>query len=331
MPILWRYYIKAFVPTFVFYTFFLTLLSFLFRFKELLFFLDSGASTKHLFLFIFYNLPFFFTLACPLSAAIAGYLVSQRRSQYLEWSTLSTLGISRGQLLVPILFCGVNLFLLVFWLNADVCPKYRLLGKKTVLEAIYQNPSLIVKHFQSKRNPLALSSTTNGATCNLTVAICDPTTKKLHLIKADKIEKKEAHLLYIDRCIQLIHKEGNCIASKLDEILFDLDELPLSFHFAKTYEEHLPMRSGITLNELLRRLCISILPFSLFFLATAAGMQRNMRNDAMDGIIYLAAGFSCYFIYLIARASNSSLPIVYLITPLIPVPFTLYKILRELR
>ena len=137
--------------------------------------------------------------------------------------------------------------------------------------------------------------------------------------------------LAAEKCHHVHFKQQDLVVSEFNEPAIDLKNLPITFHFPKNYEEHLPMRSGITLNEIARRICISLLPVSLFLLATAAGIQRNLRSETKEVIPFLLIGIFTYFIYLIVRSMNQSLPLVYLSIPLIPIPLTVYKLSRDLR
>lgn len=334
MPVFWRTYFRAFIPTFLFYTIFLTLLSFLFRFKELVFFLDSGASIQSLGKFILYNTPFFFTLACPLSAAISGYLVSNRLSQFGEWTALSTLGITRRWILLPTLIIGLHLFFIVFAINADICPKYRLLGKRIVLDAIYQNPLLIFKHFQPKTYPIAVSGiqkTGENDFSTILVGGKNQGEDHLDLIVLKNLTKTAGSDFQAEEILQILHQNGGKIVTKLGHGNTIGSIIPTTFHFPKGYEEHIPIRANISLTELSRRICISFLPMMLFFLTTAYGITKHRRYQDKQLLVCVLVALSSYFCYLTVRSSIEPSFWAYLLLPFISLPFTLYRLKKELR
>ncbi len=326
MPVFWRTYFKAFVPTFLFYTFFLTLLSFLFRFRELIFFLDSGAPIELLGKFIFFNIPYFFTIACPLSAAISGYLISQRLSQFGEWTALSTLGIKRFRLLLPPLIIGGHLSLFVFFVNADICPKYRLLGKKMVLDAIYQNPTLIAKHFQRKSYPIAATI----ADQTFLIGALKEGSQHLDLIVLENIEPTPEKGYRAETITQLYHQDQGILFSRMKNGEIDGKTIPTSFHFPKNYEEHLPLLANISRHEISRRISVSLLPCTLFLLTTAFGICRSRRVQDGKLLICIFVAVFTFFCYLTLRASNEPFWIPYLLIPLIPIPFTVWRFKTEL-
>jgi lipopolysaccharide export LptBFGC system permease protein LptF len=334
MPVLWRTYFKAFVPTFFFYTFFLTLLSFLFRFKELVFFLDSGAPVALLGQFILYNTPFFFTLSCPLAAAIAGYLISNRLSQFGEWTAYSTLGLNRTLILSPALLIAAHLFMVIFFLNADICPKYRLLGKRIVLEAIYQNPMLMFKHFQPKTYPITVTSIKQSPeSSEQTVLIAGQKKGGEHLdvcilknLKNDKTKGFKA-----DEILQIFSQEDGHILSQLYEGYMHKEDIPTLFHFPQGYEEHLPLKSKLSVTEICRRICISLLPAALFMLATVYGVSRHRRTQDSQLLICILVAVFTYFFYLTIRSSINPFFLWYLLIPFFPLPFIIYRLKREMR
>ncbi|MFZ4773207.1 MAG: LptF/LptG family permease [Chlamydiia bacterium] len=334
LPVFWRTYFQAFVPTFLFYTFFLTLLSFLFRFKELVFFLDSGASWALLGKFILYNVPFFFTLACPLSAAITGYLISNRLSQFGEWTALSTLGMPRLQILLPPLIIGFQLFVLVFGINADICPKYRFFGKKMVLEAIYQNPLLIAKHFQQKAYPIAVTGIAGEESATfdtVLIAACKEGGDHLDLMLLKNLRSTIEKGYTADEIIQIYHQDKGQIVSLMKNGSIDGSTIPTSFHFPKNYEEHIPLLAHISWTEVARRISISLLPMTLFLLTTAYGLYRNRRIQDKQLVVGILVAVSTYFCYLTVRSSTEPSLILYLLIPLIPLPFTFFRFSKELR
>ncbi|NDD99305.1 LptF/LptG family permease [bacterium] len=334
MPVLWRTYFKAFIPTFLFYTFFLTLLSFLFRFKELVFFLDSGAPIALLGKFILYNTPFFFTLSCPLAAFIAGYLISNRLSQFGEWTAYSTLGLKRIFIMTPPLLIAVHLFLFVFILNADVCPKYRLLGKKIVLDAIYQNPSLIFKHFQPKSYPIAVTTIKESPdSLDQTVLIAGQKKGSEHLdiCILKHVENEEAKGFFSKEILQVFSQDEGHIFTQLNDGYMDRKDIPTLFHFPTGYEEHHPLKGSISLSEFCRRVSVSLLPATLFFLATIYGISRNRRSQDSQLLLSILVAVMTYFLYLTVRSSIYPFFLWYLLIPLVPVPFILYRLKRELK
>jgi|GEM_PF-1667653 len=334
MPVLWRTYFRAFIPTFLFYTFFLTLLSFLFRFKELVFFLDSGAPPSLLRKFILYNTPFFFTLACPLAAAVTGYLISNRLSQFGEWIAYSTLGVQRSHILLAPLIIATHLFIVVFALNADICPKNRLLGKRIVLEAIYQNPHLIFKHFQSPSYPIAVASLPDGAQDplkSLAIAGQKKGGEHLDLIVIKDLLKTEDKNFEAGQVIQIYHQDEGILLSQLESVKVDRKNIPTIFHFPVGYEEHLPLLGGISLTELSRRICISLLPASLFMLTTLFAMTRRRKYHEWHLLLCLSTAVATYFCYLVIRSTISPSLWWYILIPILPVPLCIWKAKRELR
>ncbi|MBU6148950.1 MAG: LptF/LptG family permease [Verrucomicrobia bacterium] len=335
MPVLWRTYFRAFIPTFLFYTIFLTLLSFLFRFKELVFFLDSGASAHSLCRFVLFNIPFFFTLACPLSAAISGYLVSNRLSQFGEWTALSTLGIPKKLILLPPIIVGLHLFFIVFAINADICPKYRLLGKRIVLDAIYQNPTLIFKHFQPKNYPIAVCSIQkNGQNDFSTVLVGGKKEGEEHLdltILKNLSNTTSVAGFQADAIFQIIHQNEGKIITKMGHSDIEGSTIPTQFHFPKGYEEHIPIRANLSFTEFCRRICISLLPMMLFFLTTAFGISKHRRTQDKQLLICILVSISSYFCYLTVRSSVEPNFWAYLLIPFLSLPFTLNRLKKELR
>lgn len=334
MPVFWRTYFRAFIPTFLFYTLFLTLLSFLFRFKELVFFLDSGASIQSLGKFILYNTPFFFTLACPLSAAISGYLVSNRLSQFGEWTALSTLGITRRWILLPPLIIGLHLFFIVFAINADICPKYRLLGKRIVLDAIYQNPLLIFKHFQPKTYPIAVAGIQRDGESEFSTILIggkNQGEEHLDLVVLKNLTLSASSEFQAEEILQIMHQNGAKILTKLDHGNTAGSIIPTTFHFPKGYEEHIPIRAQISATELSRRICISFLPMMLFFLTTAYGITKHRRSQDKQLLVCVLVALSSYFCYLTVRSSIEPSFWAYLFLPFLSAPFTFYRLKKELR
>ena len=206
--------------------------------------------------------------------------------------------------------------------------------KDRLLDAIYQNPLLIAKHFQQKTYPLAVTGIQGGEPNvfeSVLIGACKEGAEHLDFVllnhlKATADRGYEAEVIY-----QITHEGGEQIFTRMEHGEVDGKTIPTSFHFPKNYEEHIPLLASISGTEIARRLCVSLLPMALFLLTTAYGLYRNRRMHDKYLVLCVLVAVGPYFCYLTVRSSTHPSLLLYLLIPLLPLPFAYFRFKQELR
>lgn len=283
-----------------------------------------GASGWSLLQFALYQIPYILPLVIPIACLISAILITQRLSSQNEITTLRASGLSFRSIFSPLLFGGVALALLNFYIISEVSTSARLHLKLITNELSSIDPIALLrsKHLQSLKNfyGQAKSAPLRNDVEDVQIAFWDRNSEQIRLLLASKasptkdgVEVSEMALLS-----PLSDKKGFAFetASKVQLSSKDLslfmkqrawevkpEFLPLKWLLASD-----PMRPR-QISELFRRISLSFAAFSFTLMGIAFGMALG-RERSQKGIIS-AVCLSAIFLVCFFLAKQNSDTLLY--------------------
>jgi lipopolysaccharide export system permease protein len=198
-PVFWQYLLRSYIKVF-----FLSVLSFIFvllvtRIQDIARFIALASNTKSIFLYILYQIPHILPLAIPISCLISSLLLFQRLSHTHEMTSLRACGLSLTQIISPLLFAAFLVFLVNFYVTAELTPQCRLYSKEIVYSQTSQNPLLLMQ----RQNLLQLKNLYvdmemhegDSKAKNVFFAMKNPSNQRLNLVFAKQLDVKNILLV----------------------------------------------------------------------------------------------------------------------------------------
>ncbi len=329
MPLLWRYLLKRYIVLFslALSTFIGMLL--VIRFQEIAIFASSGSNAKFVILYTFYQIPYILPFAIPISGLISALILFKNLSSRHEITAFRAAGLSLKQLLAPILCLAVLFCFVNFIMASEIAPRCKAKSKDLIYKAANSNPLFI---FQ-KGSPIRIKDAhihvggvrSNRTTDDLCIVAKNNSENRLSLIIAKKLSLKGSSLVGKNVSIissfnthnlelpdHLIIENQTTMETQAENISQILQSaewhrhnecLGLRMLLAKIRTEH---HIG-SYNEVVKRLSLSIAPFTLMSLGAIFGMNIGRRQNRKT--ILMVSFMTVFYLmsFLAARSVKTSL------------------------
>lgn len=357
MPILWRYLLGSYFQVLALCTGSFVSVLLVLRFREIATFASAGAPLGKVLLFTLYFIPYILPLALPISALIAAILLFMRLSQTHELTALRAAGLGLRPIAYPLILSGAALSLLNFAIVSEVAPRCKCLSKELIYEIAAINPLALFqkeKIIKLKDAHVDMKSLKNGRYAKeVLVILKDLSNERLGIMTADELslDGKELHGKGISLITTVAGKGefDHLVIENQEKMSTGASHLSDFLHTAnwQTHDEYLPLRmvlakaslqkatqtkkriSGAEL-EVVRRISISLAPFTFTLIGTAFGMQVGRRRSK-KGVFWAISLASLFFICFLGAKSFRHQTLPSLLFYLAPHPLIMLVILASLK
>ncbi len=336
MSILWRYALQSYSRVFALSiaTFIAVLI--ISRFKEIARFTALSGDFAMTGLYILYQIPTILPIAIPISALLASLLLFQNMSRSFELTALRASGLSLKKIIAPLLAASMLLSTLNFFICADIAPFCRREGKTMIYHETSPNPLLLLqrqKLVRIKDAYLDMEAKDDQTIKDLILIVPNVATESLSLLSAKKlwidheelVGKDLAIISYIpssfgfDNLIienqSMMSTSAPLLSTALKKHRPRLDINALNFKMLRIHDK--PKQALI---EMLRRISLSLAPFSFTFLGCAFGIEEG-RNPTKKNLFFaLLLTLSVLMSYLLGKELKNN-PSPALFAFLLPHPF----------
>lgn len=315
VPVLWRFLLVGYLRIFfVSLTTFITLLL-ISRFKELARFAALSCSWAKTGLFTFYQLPWILPIAIPLSALLSSFLLFQTISRNHEFTAFRSLGVSLKILFTPLLLAAAMLCVANGWVVSEIAPYCRQETRQILYHETTSNPLLLLQRqrlVKIKDTYLKLEVEDEGQTAKDFLLIA-PTDATDHLsllsckelwVENDELRGKNFSLVsFLPSMVienqRFMATEAPLLSASLKKNRPRLDPSSLNARMLQIRIAEKSRMSKGALIELLRRLSLSIAPFSFTWLGAAFGIELGRKKrfrPLVTAIFLVILVFSSYFL-----------------------------------
>lgn len=156
LPTLWKYiFIEFYKLFFAILLCFISMILIL-KLQDIGYFIILRSSSREIFLFILYQIPYILPFAIPLSCLLSAFLLSYRLSASEEITAFQTSGIDIGAIHLPFIWIAILIFLFNLFINFEVTPLSRARAKYMIAHIVQSNPFLILqkKQYIGERNQI---------------------------------------------------------------------------------------------------------------------------------------------------------------------------------
>lgn len=317
MPIFWWYLLKNYLRVLSLAVFAFIAILLVTRLEEITEFAAMGAKLSYLALFTLYQIPYILPIAIPISCLISSLILFQRLSQTYELTALRAGGISLYRIITPILCAAAFLSLGNFYIASELATSSHLATRRMVYDLSSVNPILLLQNAKIARLQNAfiqMSPIRNGeAAKNLVIGLHNPSSKRLNLCLAKRIEMRRGNLVGTEISLisssstekvhdhliienqkgvsspapqfaALLHKSGWKIAN---------DHLKMSLLRIRKQDMQKRGKEGKEIrilkkcqSEIVRRISIGFAAFTFTLMGAAFGMEIS-RNQKKRGIVFV--------------------------------------------
>jgi lipopolysaccharide export system permease protein len=311
MPILWRFALKHYLQVFWVTVFTFLAVLVVSRFKEVARFGALSADLAQSLRYVVYQFPLILPLAIPLSCLLAAYLFSHKMSRSSELTSWRASGLSLASIFSPLIYASTLLCVINGALVADIAPFCRLETKKLVYKETSANPLLLLqrqKLIKLKHAYVSLKVKEEGKSAkDLFLIAYNEANQRLNLLTARKLVVKGSDLIGTDVAIlsHLSHS-GGASRENYDPLIIE-NQASMSTAaplISEAMKKNLPRLEAGALSarmlwvrwqeggkaaqgalvELLRRLSLTLSPFSLTLLGVAFGIGVA-RRPSIRGLL----------------------------------------------
>lgn len=326
LPLLWKTLLKRYFQVISLSVLSFVLILLLFRIKDVATFATLSFRLRDVFLFTLYQIPYILPFAISISSLLSSLILTQSLSRTCELTAMRSFGISLGQILSPLLACGLVLSMLVFLIASEVTPHSRFLTQELIYKTTVSNPLILLE--KNKRMKLAdaiveMECEEKGvAAKDFLFAMKDPKSNRITLVLSKKLKIRQGLLRARDVTV-LAHLPTT---EKQDHLLIENAELETTKaqRFAEKLQgsgwnlkaEHLPLKWMLingklatklkdkqrTLVELARRLSLSLSAFTMTAVGAVFGIEVG-REKKKRGIIF-ATFFAAFILFSFISAKS---------------------------
>lgn len=322
MSIFWRYALQSYSRVF-----FLSITTFIAvliiaRFKEVARFTALTADFKMTALFILYHIPTILPIAIPISALLASLLLFQKMSRSFELTSLRASGISLTKIISPSLAFSILLSVVNFSLCTEIAPFCRREGKTMIYHATSTNPLLLLqrqKLVRIKDTYLQMTALGDETMKDLTLIAPNMSTGRLSLLSARKLWIDKEELVGKDLAIlSYFPTEGGFDNMILENQAWMSTSAPLLSNALKKHRPHLDINAlnfkmlrihskpKQALIEMLRRLSLTLAPFSFTFLGSSFGIEEGRNPPKKNLFTALILTLTVLMSYLLGKELKGS-------------------------
>lgn len=334
MPLLWRYLLKRYLTLFLICLAAFVGLLLVIRFQDIAVFACSGAPLKLVILFAILQVPYILPFAIPISSLISAMVLFKQLSQKHELTALRAACFNLKQLTSPLLYFAILLSLSNFILSSEIAPRCKAKAKELLYLAASENPFFILQ----KDSPIRIKD------CHVVVGKMGPgkeaediaivlkntSSKRLSVILAKKLNL-ENHAIK-GKNVSVISSIAAENKGSFDHLFIENQEMAttdaknmgqiLGSEAWQTHNECIsfrmllvrllsPMKSTRLeiINEMAKRLSLSLAPLTLTLLGGAFGMQIGRRNKKIS-LIIVPAITAFFFMTFLSAKSAKTFPLI---------------------
>ncbi len=200
MPILWRYLLSDYLKISITCVIAFIALLLTMQLDDIAHFAALGAPAHYVILFTFYQIPYIFPIALPLSCLIAAYLQVQRLSASHELTAARASGYGLPMLFLPIWLLAILLSFGNFWMTSELATYSHLQNNLLKNELRSINPLLLLhnKHLMRLKGYYfeALGSSHVGESSeDVIIALPNHHHQRIHLMLAKELRASSEELI----------------------------------------------------------------------------------------------------------------------------------------
>ncbi len=316
MPILWRYLLSGFLRIFTLCVCSFVVILLVARFKEIARFAALSSNFAKTWLFVTFQIPLILPLAIPISAFIASLLLFQNMSKSQELTALRASGVRLSTIIAPILLLSLLLSICNFVICGNLAPSCRRSSKELIYNETSTNPLLLLQRqnlVRMKKSFIQMKADDVNCAKDLFLITHNQSNNRLSLLNARKFTISHSELIGKD-VAGITHLESengydplilenqswmstdaSTLSSKIKKNRPNLETSSLEFPMLRLHDKKKAM------NEILRRISLSIAVFSFSILGCYYGIEQGRNLSKKNLMIASSLSIAFMLCYLLGK------------------------------